>query len=81
MSDRAWLAAMLTAESALARAEARAGVIPAEAAEGIAACCDVDRFDLATIAEEGRRVANPVEPLVRARGSAGEEEGIRTPAG
>jgi len=66
VSDRAWLAAMLTAESALARAEARAGVIPTEAAEAIATCCDVQRFDLATIGEQGRGVANPVEPLVRA---------------
>jgi 3-carboxy-cis,cis-muconate cycloisomerase len=66
VSDRAWLAAMLSAEAALARAEARVGVIPADAAETIAACCEVDRFDIGAIAEEGRRVANPVEPLVRA---------------
>ena len=33
--DRAWLQAMLDAEAALARAEASAGVIPAEAAEAI----------------------------------------------
>jgi 3-carboxy-cis,cis-muconate cycloisomerase len=76
VSDRAWLAAMLTAERALARAEARVGVIPAEAADAIAACCDVDRFDVARLAEEGRRVANPVEPLVRALvAEAGPEAG------
>jgi len=76
VSERAWLAAMLSAESALARAEARVGVIPVDAAEAIAACCEVDRFDIASIAEEGRRVANPVEPLVRALAlEAGAEAG------
>jgi 3-carboxy-cis,cis-muconate cycloisomerase len=36
VSDRAWLQAMLDVEAALARAEAAAGVIPAEHAEAIA---------------------------------------------
>jgi 3-carboxy-cis,cis-muconate cycloisomerase len=66
VSERAWLESMLSAERALAQAEARVGVIPADAAAAIAASCDADRFDVAAIAEEGRRVANPVEPLVRA---------------
>jgi 3-carboxy-cis,cis-muconate cycloisomerase len=76
VSDRAWLAALLAAESALARAEARVGVIPVDAAETIAASCEADRFDIAAIAEEARRVANPVEPLVRALvAEAGPEAG------
>ena len=76
VSGRAWLAAMLAAESALARAEARVGVIPVDAAEKIAACCEVDRFDSTAIAEEGRRVGNPVEPRVRALvAEAGSEAG------
>ena len=66
VSERAWLEAMLASERALARAVARVGVIPAEAADAIAAACDPERFDVAQLAEEGRRVANPVEPLVRA---------------
>jgi 3-carboxy-cis,cis-muconate cycloisomerase len=66
VSDRAWLEAMLDAERALAAAEAEAGVIPHEAAEAIAACCAVDRFDVGAIGRAGRRVGNPVEPLVRA---------------
>ena len=37
---------MLHFEAALARAEARAGVIPADAAEAIAAACYVERFDI-----------------------------------
>ena len=34
VDDRAWLQAMLDAEAALARAQARVGVIPADAADG-----------------------------------------------
>jgi 3-carboxy-cis,cis-muconate cycloisomerase len=66
LSDRAWLEAMLDAERALAAAEARAGVVPNEAAEAIAAACQVERFDPMAIADEGRAPGNPVEPLVRA---------------
>jgi len=66
LSGRAWVQAMLNAERALAAAEARAGVIPGEAAEAIAAACQVERFDPMAIADEGRAPGNPVEPLVRA---------------
>jgi len=75
-SGRAWLQALLDAERALAVAEARKGAIPAAAAERIAACCEAERFDPAVIAEDGRRVGNPAEPLVRAlRAAAGDEAG------
>ena len=66
VSDEAWLAAMLDAERALARAEAAAGAIPAGAADAIAAACEPDRFDLDTLLAEGRAVGNPAGPLVRA---------------
>jgi 3-carboxy-cis,cis-muconate cycloisomerase len=70
VSDEAWLRAMLEAERALAAAEARVGVISQEAADAVAAACG-GRFDVALLAEEGRRAGNPVEPLVRAlRGQA-----------
>ena len=36
VSDQAWLEAMLAAEAALARAQARVGLIPAEAAHEVA---------------------------------------------
>ncbi len=73
-SAAAWLQAMLDAERALAAAEARAGVIPAEAAEAIAAACRADAFDADAIAEQGRSVGNPAEPLVRAlRAAVGDE--------
>ena len=75
VSDRAWLQAMLDAEAALARAEARAGVIPAEAAAAIAACCDADSFDVAALAEGARRLGAPVEPLVRSLADAAGDAG------
>ena len=66
LGGRAWLQAMLDAEAALAVAQARAGLIPAEAAQAIAGCCTADRFDPEEIGREGRAAGNPVVPLVRA---------------
>ena len=77
VSDRAWLQAMLDVERALAAAEARAGVIPHDAAERIAAACDAERFDPAELAEQGRAAGNPVEPLVRALTDAVEGDAAR----
>jgi 3-carboxy-cis,cis-muconate cycloisomerase len=74
VSDEAWLGAMLEVERALAAAEARAGVIPSEAAKAIADACRAERFDAAAIGDAGRAPGNPVEPLVRAlREAVGEE--------
>lgn len=66
LSDEAWLQALLDVERALVAAEARAGVIPDDAADAIGEACRADRFDAAALAEEGRSPGNPVEPLVRA---------------
>ncbi|MDP8950422.1 MAG: 3-carboxy-cis,cis-muconate cycloisomerase [Actinomycetota bacterium] len=66
VGGHAWLQAMLDAEAALAVAEAKAGLIPTEAAEAIAGCCDVARFDPEEIGYEGRATGNPVPPLVKA---------------
>lgn len=66
LGGRAWLQAMLDAEGALAIAQARAGLIPREAAETIASCCDADRFDPEEIGREGRAPGNPAAPLVKA---------------
>ncbi|MFB4311340.1 3-carboxy-cis,cis-muconate cycloisomerase [Actinomadura sp. GTD37] len=76
-SDLAYLTAMLDAEAALARAQARLGIIPAQAAETItAAAADAGRFDLVAIARRARGSGNPVVPLaadLRAlAGAAGE---------
>ena len=66
LSGRAWLQAMLDAEGALAVAEARVGLIPQEAAETIASCCEATRFDPEELGREGRAAGNPVPPLVKA---------------
>ena len=66
VSGRAWLAAMLEFESALARAEATAGVIPADAAQAIAESCRAELYDFDDLLVESRAVGSPPEPLVRA---------------
>jgi 3-carboxy-cis,cis-muconate cycloisomerase len=62
--DRARLRALLEVEAALARAAARAGLVPAEAASAIAACCDPDRFDAADLGRRASASATVVVPLV-----------------
>lgn len=66
VSGRAWLEAMLVFESALARAEATTGVVPADAAGAIAGCCRAELYDFRELLEQGRAVGSPPEPLVRA---------------
>jgi 3-carboxy-cis,cis-muconate cycloisomerase len=66
VSDAGWLTAMLEAEAALARAESAAGLIPADAASAITAACRAELYDPEALAEQGRAVGNPAEPLVRA---------------
>jgi 3-carboxy-cis,cis-muconate cycloisomerase len=66
VSDRAWVQGMLDAERALARACAAAGLVPDEAAGRIAEACHAELYDPERLAEEGRAVGNPAEPLVRA---------------
>ncbi len=77
VGGHAWLQAMLDAEAALAVAEARAGLIPTEAAEAIAGCCDAAHFDLEEIGYEGRATGNPVPPLVKALTQALPNEAAR----
>jgi 3-carboxy-cis,cis-muconate cycloisomerase len=63
---RAWLAAMLDVEAALANACAADGQIPAASASAIAQACRVDRFDLAAIAAATGESATPVIAIVAA---------------
>jgi len=63
---RARLARMLEFEAALARAEARAGVIPQAAADAIALQCDAARFDTGEIDAAARTAGNVAIPLVAA---------------
>src|SRR5712672_783855 len=64
--DGAYLQHMLDFEAALARAEAAAGVIPANAAGPIAKACKASSFDLADLAEAATRSGNLAIPLVKA---------------
>ncbi|MER5736776.1 3-carboxy-cis,cis-muconate cycloisomerase [Streptomyces sp. NPDC002262] len=64
-SDRAWLQAMLDAEAALARAQARLGTLPASAAAAIGAAARAERLDARALALAARETANPVVGLVR----------------
>ncbi|WP_243795373.1 3-carboxy-cis,cis-muconate cycloisomerase [Saccharopolyspora gloriosae] len=60
----AWVQAMLDFEAALARAQARAGVIPESAANEIAAHCRADEFDVDSISHRAVSSATPVIALV-----------------
>src|SRR5688572_24586209 len=65
-SDRLLIQAMLDFEAALAKAETEVGVIPAEAAEAIAATCDAGLFDLDEIGDAAALAGNLAIPLVKA---------------
>ncbi|MGB9403351.1 MAG: 3-carboxy-cis,cis-muconate cycloisomerase [Candidatus Acidiferrales bacterium] len=64
-SDRARVQGMLDFEAALARADARAGVIPANAAAAIAAKCRTELFDMNALARATAIAGNPAIPLVK----------------
>ena len=64
-TDKAALQGMLDFEMALARAEARIGVIPASAAAAIATKCRAELFDLAALAQSAARAGNVAIPLVK----------------
>ncbi|MFJ5807380.1 3-carboxy-cis,cis-muconate cycloisomerase [Streptomyces sp. NPDC093093] len=64
--DPAWLQAMLDAEAALARAQARLGTLPWRAADAITDAARAERLDLRELAVAARETANPVVGLVRA---------------
>jgi len=74
VSDRAWLQGMLDAEHALAEAGAAVGLLPEEAVARIEKACRAQLYDPARVADDGRAVGNPAEPLVRElRAAVGEE--------
>jgi 3-carboxy-cis,cis-muconate cycloisomerase len=76
-SDRARLQRMLDVEAALARGQAKLGVIPAAAAAEIAAKAEVGRFDLDAIRAGTELAGYPVVPLVKALVDACEGEAGR----
>jgi 3-carboxy-cis,cis-muconate cycloisomerase len=64
-SPEAHVKGMLAFEAALARAEARAGLIPLDAADVIAGSCKVELFDVAEVYRKAKIAGTPAIPLVR----------------
>jgi len=69
VGDTAWLQAMLDAEAALARAQARCHTVPGWAAAAITAAARAEKLDLRRLALAARETANPVVGLVAALGA------------
>ncbi|HWL81779.1 MAG TPA: 3-carboxy-cis,cis-muconate cycloisomerase [Roseomonas sp.] len=65
VGERAFLGQMLAVEAALARAQARLGIIPEEAATAITEAAAVDKLDLPALARATRAAGYPVIGLVR----------------
>lgn len=64
-SNRATLQGMLDFEAALARAEARAGFIPAAAAQAIEAKCRAELYDMTALARAATNAGNLAIPLIK----------------
>lgn len=64
-SDESLVQKWLDVEAALARAEARLGIIPQEAAEEINKKADVKYMDLVQMGEEIQNTSHPIVPLIR----------------
>ena len=65
LSDRARLQGMLDFEAALARAEARAGVIPSSAASVISQKCKAELFHVEALAQAAKLAGNVAIPLIK----------------
>jgi 3-carboxy-cis,cis-muconate cycloisomerase len=63
-SDRGRLQGILDFEAALARTQARVGVIPADAAAAIAGECRADRFDIPALAQATALAGNSAIPII-----------------
>ncbi|MDH1257596.1 MULTISPECIES: 3-carboxy-cis,cis-muconate cycloisomerase [Pseudomonas] len=66
--DQGRVQAMLDFEAALARAEARVGLIPSSAVAPIAAACEAGLYDFAALGEAIATAGNSAIPLVKALG-------------
>ena len=64
-SDQAYIQSILEFEAALARAEAKVGVIPAADAPIIAAACHAESFNLEELATQAALSGNAAIPLVK----------------
>jgi 3-carboxy-cis,cis-muconate cycloisomerase len=77
MGEMALLQRMLDVEAALARAQARLGIVPEEAARAITAAARADRLDLPRLAAATRNTGYPVVGLVKQLGELAGEEAAR----
>ncbi len=64
-SDESRVQHYLDVEAALARVQARLGIIPAAAAAEIARHCSAERFDMAKLKAQTERIGYPVLPVVQ----------------
>ncbi|HTX03227.1 MAG TPA: adenylosuccinate lyase family protein [Candidatus Acidoferrales bacterium] len=76
-SDVAWVQRMLDVEAALARAQARLGLVPHEVADAITDAAQIANIDLDGLAASTNRVGYPVVSLVGQLGAAAGEEAAR----
>src|SRR5882672_9513079 len=65
-SDQSVLQAMLDFEAALARVEARAGILPQSAADAIVSAAQAGNFDVAALARDTLRAGTPGIPVAKA---------------
>ena len=75
-SPAALVRQMLAFEAALARAQARAGVIPVHAADAIADACRLELFDVAALYRDAVTAGTLAIPLVRALGERAGSDAI-----
>src|SRR6516225_1067344 len=76
--ERAWFQRMLDVEAALARVQARLGVIPENAGAAISAAASVENLDFGELAASARNVGYPVVGVVRGLSRASGEAGSWT---
>ena len=75
-SERPFLAAMLRFESSLAKAQARARLIPDSAAQSIIGSCKIELFDVSQIVRDSGRAGTLAIPLMK---SLKEKVGLSNP--
>lgn len=76
-SDEGRFTGWLNVEAALARAQARLGIIPQDAAEAITAAAKLENLDTEKMTEEYKKVGFPILPLVHEMGRCCDAESAR----
>lgn len=70
LSDQAWLQAMLDVEAGLARALARAGLVPQAAAEAVTSAARAQGFSISQLGAASASTGSPIPALVKALAQA-----------